>query len=322
VITLENCLFAFARKKRADFIGLELGPKALRLLQLELKDDGWLIKNYARVPLPAATIIDGKIQQADLLHDLLSQLVTQTQTQGCAAAVAMPANAVISQQVALPSHLPVEEYDSAISMNLGRYFPGVTDILYFDFLSLPASATTRREVFLVVARQWQVDSYAAAVNAAGLRTQVVDVDYFALLRTIPLSVANFSANHVVAVVHGGFDHVTLIIFTRQIILLQQRWHGMDVSAIQQTLASYPSVASQPPLDYLVVSGDIQAADCEKIVDVKIVHADPLGSMRVAPSVDEQHLRGDAKNLAVCCGLALRGYDKGIKCAGNKFITVA
>jgi hypothetical protein len=88
-----------------------------------------------------------------------------------------------------------------------------------------------------------------------------------------------------------------------------------VAALQQALAAYQSAT---PLDYLVVSGDVKLA----VDGVNIINADPLGSMRVAASVDEKSLRDDAKNLVVCCGLALRGYDKELKHAGNKFIAVA
>ena len=293
-------MFAFARRKRADFIGLELGPDAVRLLQLECHAQRWLIKNYATARLPAAAFADGKIQQADLLENIVRELVVATHTVGYAAAVALPAHAVISQHIALPAHLPTVEYEIAISMNLGRYFPGVNDDLYFDFLPQPAGAALRQEVLLVAARQWQVDSYAALVSAAGLRVAAVDVDRFAVLRAIPFSVADFSVRQVVSVLHVGVGQADLIIFTQQKILLQQR---KDIYAVSETLAKYVALKSQPLLDYLVVVGDLPQEI--SVPGVKVIKADVLRNLQIAPGVDEKCLQVDAGKLLVCAGLAMR-----------------
>jgi type IV pilus assembly protein PilM len=293
-------LFAFARRKRADFIGLELGPGVIRLLQLQSHARRWVIKNYATALLPAAAFAEGKIQQAELLENRVRELVVATDTVDCAAAVALPANAVISQQIALPAHLPTVEYEIAISMNLGRYFPGVNDNLYFDFLPQPASAALRQEVFLVAARQWQVDSYAALVGAAGLRVAAVDVDRFAVLRAIPFSVADFSVRHVVAVLHVGGGHADLSIIHQQKILLQQR---KDVLAAQEVLLKYVASKSQPLLDYLVVVGDLTQEI--SVPGVKVIKVDVLRGLQIAQGVDEKRLQDDAGKLLVCAGLAMR-----------------
>ncbi|MES2218166.1 MAG: pilus assembly protein PilM [Pseudomonadota bacterium] len=309
-------MFAFARRKRTDFIGLDISSDAIRLLQLKLRRNGWVVKNYATAPLTAGSITDGKIKQPQEVQAVIARLVSETKTAGCLAALALPANAVISQQITLPPRLPPLDYEIAITANLARYFPGVTDALCFDFLTMQGSDATRQEIFLVAARQWQVESYAALVNAAGLRVKVIDVDRFALIRAVPLTVAEFNEHHAVVLIHFAKQHADLIIFSKRIILLEQRWHREDALAfsdtVKQALNLYFSAAPKK-IDYVVLSGELPE-EAGPLADyfrgeagLKIFLVDPLRKMQMAAKVDRKKIQDDASNLQICCGLATRRF---------------
>jgi len=83
--------------------------------------------------------------------------------------VGVPANAVISQQIALPAHLPRWNMKLRISMNLGRYFPGVNDNLYFDFLPAASECRVAARSFLVAARTVAGRTVMRAGKCGGLR---------------------------------------------------------------------------------------------------------------------------------------------------------
>jgi type IV pilus assembly protein PilM len=307
-------LFAFNYKKRSDFIGLDISGGAIRLLQLSARHPRWLIKNYATARLPAAAIVNGKIQQPKLIQTELTSLVNTTQTHDCPVALALPAHAVISQQITLPPRLSMLEYEMTITAQLERYFPGVTDALCFDFLPVSTHAATHQEIFLVAARQWQVESYAALVNAAGLRVTVVDVDQFALLRAVPLVVKEYQPNHVVTLIHCGKDYAEIIIFSHQVVLLQQRWQQEDaltlVEVIKQGLQRFASQA-QREVDYVVLAGEL-SLNLDALIDffkhgqkLRIFYANPFTNMQTAKNIDQKKLEDDASNLLICCGLAIR-----------------
>jgi len=95
----DSIVLLFARRKRADFIGLELGPEVMRLLQLELHAQRWLIKNYATAPLQPRLLLTVIFSKLICLENSVRELVVATNTAGCAAAGGVAANAVISSKL-------------------------------------------------------------------------------------------------------------------------------------------------------------------------------------------------------------------------------
>ena len=294
------------RRKHSAALGLDINAEGIRLLHLGKHDQTWVIKDYAAMPLPATAIVAGKIQQFASIQQVLKQLVESMHLRGYAVALALPGNTVISQRIALAPQLPLKEYEIAISANLSRYFPGVQEALCFDFMPLDPAY---QEVLLVAARQGLLASYLALVQGAGLKVKLVDVDYFALLRAVPLTVTDFTAQSVVGVLHQDAQATDFIIFSDKNILLQQRWYQNPVGpSLNDALQFYYALPAAKKIDYVVVSGTQCAAAMayfNELARIKVYLANPLISLPCPDMSVRQRLHSDSTRLQICCGLALR-----------------
>jgi type IV pilus assembly protein PilM len=317
-------LFAFLRGKQSCYLGLDINSDEIRLLQLTRKATTFTIQNYAVATLPAGAIMAGKIEQPVVLQQVLARLVRETRTQNCATAIALPGNAVISQQISLPANLSALDCEATISTNLPRYFPGITDELCFDFLPLATTDASKQQILLVASRLWQITSYVSLIKAAGLRVNIVDVDKFALMRAARLTTAVYAETDIVAIVHISRQHAELIIFCHQTILFNQLWQLDDkqplLASIKHAWQLYSSVKkpSQKSVDYVMLSGKASphfATLTTYFTDeltLTVVPANPFQQMLVAATVNTNSLEQEVANFQICCGLATRSFNH----AGN------
>jgi type IV pilus assembly protein PilM len=307
-------MLSWLRAVTPAWVGLDINPDEIRLLQLKDTRSGWAVTSYAVEPLPVGAISDGKIRQPQIVRTALQNLVRATNTTGSPTAIALPANTVISQQIKLAACLSERQCEKQISHNLERYLPGVNEELCFDFMTTATSDNDYREIRLVASRLEQLRTYAEMVNNAGLQVKVVDVDAYAMMRAAKFSLGETNPNAIVAIVDVG-KHVTqLMVFQQQHIIFSQQWQTMDLTqlpkALQRALHLCLANQSQLRIEHVLLSGKISALPLalqnvfQQELALTPTLANPFQAMSLA-AVNEDDLQQLATRFQICCGLATR-----------------
>ena len=306
-------MLPFLRKKPVISVGIEIHADEIKLLKLRHAAASYTIENYAVEPLPEDAIVDDKIKRVDRVQAALQKLVQKTRASGCPAAIALPANNVITKRIKLPICLSLLECEMEISANLSRYFPGMTAELYFDFFMLPSAGGDYHDLMLVAARAEDVQAYVSLVTTAGLLVKIVDVDSQAAWRGAQLSLTpEFRvATAVIALCEVGRSMTRLMVVQQQQIMHLQQWQNADFpdgeAQIKRVLQRFLAIHRQLQIDCLLLAGASWSR--QEGIDIPIRVENPFQNMRYQDSVSFAGLQQVAGRFQVCCGLATRSFSR-------------
>ena len=169
-------------------IGLDIGSSAVRAAELEQRRGGTprLIR-YGQVTLPPGAVVDGDVLEPDVVADALRQLWGMTGIKGRNVAVGLASQRVTVRQLDLPD-LPDVELAAAVRMQGQDQLPMPVDEALLDFVVVsryPVDEARRNvRVLLVAAERGMVERLLVPVKTAKLRPVLVDLDAFALLRSL------------------------------------------------------------------------------------------------------------------------------------------
>lgn len=167
-------------------LGVDIGATAVRVIELVRRRGALACHHYGVAVLPALS--PGASCHDHDLAALASAIAGARQASGsraCRAALAMPADSLITQMLRLPSGLPDEQLEILVELEAAQYMPFAVDDASLDFcLQGPApplaGAGSEVDVLLVAARRASVTQLVEVAAAAGL--QAVAIDSAALAR--------------------------------------------------------------------------------------------------------------------------------------------
>jgi type IV pilus assembly protein PilM len=173
----------FFQTKTPPLIGVDISSSAVKLVELSQAPNnaGYIVERYAIEALPKDAVSDGNINNLDALADTLQRAWKRLGTKIKNVSVALPAAAVITKKILLPSGMSDEDLEYQVESEANQYIPFALDEVNLDFQVLgPASGNSEEvEVLLAASRKANVEDRVAAAQAAGLNVVVVDVEPYA-----------------------------------------------------------------------------------------------------------------------------------------------
>ncbi len=169
-----------------SLFGLDIQAEEIRLLQLQGTRRKKRIKHALSRNLPLGAVIDGKIQEPEIVSDCLQELVRHNKLQAFGVAIALPIQCVVSQRISVAKGLHEAELEAEVVSHLSHCMPGVAAGLCYDHVIVGSQDDMQDDVFLVATSFENLNTPLAVVQNAGLKVQVVDVDKYALDRAIKL----------------------------------------------------------------------------------------------------------------------------------------
>jgi type IV pilus assembly protein PilM len=170
----------FASKKQ--IAGLDIGSSSIKIAEIAEGPDGYVLQNYASVPLAKGIINDGLIVNPNALVERIKELLKISHCKARAVVTSLSGYSVIAKKIGFPS-MDEESLRELISDEIEKYLPfGDMKDVNFDFQILGPSEMSpgQMEVFLVAAKKDVVQSYIDTFRKAGLEVVIMDVDSFAL----------------------------------------------------------------------------------------------------------------------------------------------
>ncbi|KAF0205778.1 MAG: type IV pilus assembly protein [Gallionellaceae bacterium] len=173
----------FLRTSTPPMIGVDISSTSVKMVELSEapKKSGYVVERYTIEPLPQDAVTDGNINNLDAVSDALRQAWKRMGSRIKNVSLALPAAAVISKKILLPSGLREDELEVQVESEANQYIPFALEEVNLDFQVIGVSPTNPEEieVLLAASRKANVEDRVAAAQAADLKTIVVDVEPYA-----------------------------------------------------------------------------------------------------------------------------------------------
>lgn len=170
----------FSKKER--FLGIDIGPSAVRLVELSGAGHHRQVEAYALEALPEGAVQDRHPKEIEIVAAALKRAHRQSGSRLRQGAVAVPTSSVITRTITLPIQYSETEIEAIIETEVAQYVPYPVEEVYLDFEVQGASKTVRdsQDVMVVATRREYVDVRQAVLEEAGLKAAIVDVEAYAI----------------------------------------------------------------------------------------------------------------------------------------------
>jgi len=169
-------------------IGLDIGSSAVRAAELDQRRGGSVrLTHYGEVGLPPGAVVDGDVLEPTVVADALRELWKVSGIRNRCVAVGLASQKVTVREIDLPD-MPDADLADAVRLQAQEQLPMPIDEALLDFVVVErypvADDRFNVRVLLVAAEKDMVDRLLAPVTTAKLRPVLVDLDAFALLRSL------------------------------------------------------------------------------------------------------------------------------------------
>ena len=228
-------IFSFLDRQAKPTLGIDITSSTVKLLELSKSGSGYKVESYLVKPLAANTVVEKNINNVEDLADVIRKVVGQAKVKTKDVAVAVAGSAVITKVIEMPDDLSEEGMESQLSVEADQYIPYPLDEVALDFeLIGPSEANPGQiDVLLAACRRETVDLRSEALELAGLRPRIVDVEVFAVERAFKLIAAQMEdlGEQVVAIADIGATMMTLSVLVEGATLYtrEQSFGGKQVT---------------------------------------------------------------------------------------------
>jgi type IV pilus assembly protein PilM len=165
-----------------ELVGLDISSSSVKLLELAKRGDRYNVEAYAIEPLPPNVVNDKQVVDPKIVGEIVARAVSKAGTRTKEAAVAVAGSSVITKLISMPAALSEHDMEEQIKAEADQYIPYPIEEVNMDFQILGASAKDKSsvDVLLAACRKEQVEQRMAALEIAGLKPVVVDIEAYAL----------------------------------------------------------------------------------------------------------------------------------------------
>jgi type IV pilus assembly protein PilM len=293
-------------------VGLDIDGRYLAAAQVE----GGRVVRGVSLDLPEGLVADGEVVNRDGLADALKNFIAET---GLPKSVRLGVanQQIVVRVVELPRIEDEKQRDAAVRFQAAEAIAMPLDEAVLDhqlagYTEAP-DGSARMQVVVVAARRSMIEGLLEAAKQAGLKPQGVDLDAFALVRTLAVATDTVAGDSARVYCHlGGVSNLAIAVGTACFFTLPLAavWDDEDAGArladeIRLSIDYYMTQAQAKPVGEIVLSGPGSADD--QLVESLGVHlglpttvAAPLGVLdRSALAASE-----DPHRLTVAAGLAM------------------
>lgn len=223
-------MFSFSRKKPPIF-GLDISTAAVKLLELSKSGSRYRVESYAVAPLPQDVVVDKNITNLEVIGNAVKSVIKQSGTRLKHACVAVAGSAVITKIITMPATMSDEEMEDQIMVEADQYIPYSLDEVSLDFEVQGINPKNRDmvDVLLAASRKENVDDRIAALDMAGIKAQIVDVEAYAMENAFALlsdQLPEGLEDQTIAIADTGATMTTLnVLYNNRIIYTREQGFG-------------------------------------------------------------------------------------------------
>jgi len=223
--------------KGLPILGLDISTTAVKLVESSDAGKGMLrVERYVIEPLPKDAVTDGNIANLDQVADALRTAWKGLGTRIRHVALALPSSAVITKKILAPASLKGIDLENQVEAEANQVIPFSLDEVNLDFQVLGPSPGSPDDVqiLLAAARKEKVEDRVAAVEAAGLKALIMDVESYATqtaYEQIAHLLPNNGAGQIVAIIDVGAQnmHINILNDNESVYLREHGFGGNQLN---------------------------------------------------------------------------------------------
>jgi type IV pilus assembly protein PilM len=218
-------------KKQTGVLGIDITTTVVKLLELSKHGNTYKVESYMVAPLPRDVVVDKQITNVEIIGDAIKKAVERSGTNLRQAAVAVGGSSVITKLITLPAGLTDDEMVEQIVIEASQYIPYAIDEVNFDFEVQHENEidSNRVDVLLAASRRENVDDRVAALEIAGLKVKVVDIETFTIENAFTLlanQLPHSVENKTIVVIEIGANLTTLhVLYNSHVIYTREQNFG-------------------------------------------------------------------------------------------------
>lgn len=202
--------------KRTSGVGIELAPERINVAQLQKQGQGFKLTALSSLAVPEGIFQDGQISDPQALAELIQSALATSKIKTKRVAAAVPGRESLVRIIPLPAELDDKELkEMVLNHEAGLYLPYPREEADVDYQKLgyimDEDGIEKVQVLLVATRKEVTDSYMATFQHAGLQVDVLEINSFALLRTIREQLRQFAQQEAAVLVDIQFDNTEIAI---------------------------------------------------------------------------------------------------------------
>ena len=196
-------------------IGLDIGSSAVRAVQIAVGGRGpATLEKIGQVALPAGAVRDGEVADAATVAEAVRTLWSRYKLKGKRVALGVANQQVVVRQVDLP-YLPEAELRQSLQFSVQEHIPIPVDQAILDLHVLEHFETEAGQrysrVLLVAAQKDMVSALVDVVTQAKLTPVLLDLDAFAVLRSLAPGIPGApSAGQLLVDVGAGVTNIVVV----------------------------------------------------------------------------------------------------------------
>ncbi len=191
-------------------IGIELAPERINIVQLRKQRQGLKLETFTSVPVPEGIVTDGQIADPPTMAQLIQEALAESKIKASRVATCIPGRDSIVRIIPVPAELDDREMrDMVLNHEAALYLPYPREEADVDYQKLgyfqDEDGIEKVHVLLVATRKEVTDTYINTFEQAGLQVDVLEINSFALIRTIRDQLRLFSPQEAAVLVDIEFD---------------------------------------------------------------------------------------------------------------------
>jgi type IV pilus assembly protein PilM len=155
----------FFGKKTQPLLGLDITTSSVKLIEISQSGKRYRVESYSAEPTPPSSVNEKAIVDAKAVGEAIRRAVKRSGAKATDVAIAISGDAAITKVIQMPSSLSERDLEGQVEIQADQYIPFPMELM---------------DVLLVASRTDNVEQRQLAVEAAGLKAHVVDVEAFAL----------------------------------------------------------------------------------------------------------------------------------------------
>ena len=285
-------------------VGLDIGTTSIKMVELKKAGKYFKLVKFGMSPIPEGLVEGGEIQDPAALASHIYTLHKDMGLRSKKICVGVFGGAVIVKKISMPK-IDSKLVGEQIKWEAEQYIPFDLSEVSLDFHILGSSGSAETmDLLLVAAKQEYLIRYFEAIETAGLRCSVIDVNGFALANSFEL---NYGARRTqtVAIINigGGVSNLVIIdkgevVFCRDIPIGGSLYNmeiarelGVSNQEADELKIGAAHSAESPP-ELLNVMSQTNEMICEEIRNSFEFYQ----SSNSGPDVDEIFLSGGTVNI--------------------------
>jgi type IV pilus assembly protein PilM len=204
-----NLGFLSSVSEKSGFVALDIGSSSIKLVETAIDKSGYRVLKLGILPLPANAIQNNMVVDAGSVVETIQELIRENGVKSTQAISAVPGRAVIMKKIQLPMQ-EESELEANIEFEANNVIPESLENVNLDYQVLNyLDGGSRMEVLVVAVKKEIVNSYTEAIEEAGLKPALMDVDYFAMENMYEANYPAEESAGVVGLIHVGSRYTSI-----------------------------------------------------------------------------------------------------------------